>query len=200
MQVLLAVVTNDSCSLGFAVSMLRLQVALATAPDVQVTIELVSSLAEAVELANTHTKFDALVAIRSTIGFPAAFVMRGLVTGPFVAGVYPLPRLDWDRVVAKKDDASEDMRFKGNVYNIDPAAAKRVAAQLAGYMSAPSAELGAVVLHREALRALADKPLGTDDDVCRAWGKDVLVDLDAQCSNFGPVEFTGCVGLRTVLR
>lgn len=200
MQVLLAIVTEDTCCLSFAVSMLRLQVAMGQAPNVQMTIEMVRTLQEAVDLAKKQPHIDALVAIRSTIGFPASFVLRALVSGPFVSGVYPLPRVDWERVVAKKDDTNEEMRFKGNVYNIDPAQAKRLPKLDAGYMIVPKAELGAVVLKREAIEALADKPVMSDEALCKVWGKDILVDLDAQCSNFGPVDFLGCVGLRAVLR
>jgi hypothetical protein len=36
--------------------------------------------------------------------------------------------------------------------------------------------------------------------VCALWGKDVYADLDATCTSFGPVGYTGCVGLRKTLR
>lgn len=199
MRVLLAIVTTDTCTLGFAVSMMRLQVALGTAPALHATIECVPDLHAAIQMAHKGG-FDAVAAIRSHMGFPAGFVLRGLVAGPFVAGVYPLPCIDWDRVVAKQDDPSEEMQFKGNVYSVDAAKATRPKKAPPGYLAVREAELGAVVLAKEAIEQLKEVARVPDAEVCGAWGKDILVDLDNQCTNFGPVEFTGCVGLRSVLR
>lgn len=206
MRVLVAAVTRGTtmgCSLGFTVSMMRLQVALLSAPNMQVEVNIVSSLKKAIELAAADDKFDAVVAIGSNVAFPAAFVLRALVApSSFVAGIYPLPSIDWDRITARvtaKGSDAEEMRFKGNTYNIDPSTAKQAGA--AGYLSVTSAGLDAVVLKKEAFTALAaSKTARDDDELCRAWGKDILADLDNQCSTMGPVEFTGCVGLRTVLR
>lgn len=199
MRVLLAIITTPSagCSLGFAVSMLRLQMALVSAPNMQAVVHVAPTIREAISAAIEDGSFDAVVAVSAALGFPASFVLRGLVApSPFVAGVYPLPAIDWDRVVSRASDPSEKTRFKGNRYNIDAAAATP-APSAPGYLAVKSADLGAVVLKREAFEAVA----GADDaGMCEAWGKDILVDLDAQCTNMGPVDFTGCVGYRTVLR
>lgn len=193
MRVLLSGVTNGTSSLGFGVSMLRLQTALLSAPGLQVTLSMAPSLPDAVTRASEGT-FDALVAISSSVAFPPSFVLRGLVAPePFVAGVHPLPAIDWDRVVAKAGVPGEDMRFKGMQYNVDPAGAKPSAAP--GYMAVPSAGLRAVVLRSEAIQALVGKT-GTDEELCTSWGKDILVDMDNQCAITGPLEFTGCVGFR----
>lgn len=202
MRVLLTIITTPSagCSLGFAVSMLRLQMALVTAPNMQAVVHVASSIREAIAAAVEDGKFDAVVAVSATLGFPAAFVLRGLVApSPFVAGIYPLPSIDWDRVVSRAADAAENTKFKGNTYNIDPASAKP-AASAPGYLAVKHAGLGAVVLKKEAFEALAGSAAKVDDDLCEAWGKDILVDLDGQCTNMGPVDFTGCVGYRTVIR
>lgn len=202
MRVLLAIIATSStgCSLGFAVSMLRLQMALVTAPNMQAVVHVAPSIREAIAAAMEDGSFDAVVAVSATLGFPASFVLRGLVApGPFVAGIYPLPTIDWDRVVSRAADTNETTKFKGNAYNIDAAAAKP-ATSAPGYLTVKRAGLGAVVLKKEAFEALAGSGAKDDDDLCEAWGKDILVDLDAQCTNMGPMDFTGCVGYRTVLR
>lgn len=200
MRVLLCAVTNGSCCLGFAVSMLRLQTALVTAPGLHVTVTSAKSLPEALARAREDA-CDALVCIATAVAFPASFVLRGLVAPrPFVAGVYPLPTIDWKRVANRAADPGEEMRFKGCVYNVEASTAKPSTAP--GYMTVSRAGLRAVVLKREAIDALEGKvgDGASDDDVCAAWGQDILIDMDSQCAITGPAEFTGCVGFRTVLR
>lgn len=204
MRVLLAVVTSDSCSIGFAVSMMRLQTAIQSAPNVHATLELVPSLHAAIQLAAAPPApgtepFDTVVAVTSHLSFPASFVLRALAAAPaFITGIYPLPWLDWERVRSKaRDTTGEDLAFRGNVYNVDAAAARHAGN---GYLAVPCAKLGAAVLKREAIDALKDVAVLTDEALCEAWGKDIYADIDHQCSNFGAVEFTGCVGHRTVIR
>ena len=208
MKVLLAIVNTPgsgaTSSLGFAVSMLRLQTVMQGSPTpLQAVLEVVPSLRAAVDLVAGDASFQTLVAISSHLAFSSTFVLRALASGkPFVAGVYPLPVLDWDRVKSKSE-SSERPEFRGNVYNVDAANAKSVGG---GYMEVPAAgvEPGAVVLAREAVDAVAAKVKAgecvADADVPVAWGGPVFVDVDQQCANFGPVEFFGCVGARTVLR
>lgn len=201
MRVLLAIVTTPAagCSLGFAVSMLRLQMALVAAPNMQAVVHVSPSIRDAISVAVDDGKFDAVVAVAANVGFSTTFVLRGLVApSPFVVGIHPLPAIDWDRVVARAADDKEHTRFKGNAYNIDPALVKPSSA--AGYLEVPSAGLGAVVLKREAFEALAEASCSADDDLCGAWGRGVLADMDNQCTIMGPMDFTGCVGFRTVLR
>ena len=202
MRVLLAVIAaggvTGSCSLGFAVSMLRLQAALLAdaRSGVQAVLQVLPGLREAAAAARDGT-FDALVAVSPLVAFPTTFVTRALATrAPFVTGVYPLPRLDWDRVKARADDTREAMRFKGNSYNVEAAGA--VPTEHAGYVAVKAASLGAVVLRAEAVEALAACTGSSDQDLCKAWGKDILADLDQPCATVGPIEFTGCVGLRAV--
>lgn len=192
------------CSVGFAVSMLRLQTAMRGSPvPLSAVLEIVPSLRAAIELAAKDETYRALVAISGFIAFPPSFVLRALSSGkPFVAGVYPLPRIDWDRVKAKAHSKSkESMEFRGNVYNIDAANAQHVGG---GFMEVPHGDVepGAVVLTREAIVAVSKcVPLPvTDAGVPAAWGQAIAVDVDAPCSTFGPVEFFGCVGTRSVLR
>lgn len=201
MRLLLAIVSAEQCSLGFTISILKTVNLLVR--EAQVNVEIVSTIQEAVALAHSVEGIDAMVAIRSGLSFSPEFVTRGLKAGPFVAGVYPLPTIDWGRVAAQKGPASEQLRFKGNTYNLDPAGCRQRGAP-PGYLAVDNVELGAVVLGKAAIKALADKAsckgLVTDTQLCRAWGKDILVDMDHQCTNFGPHEFTGCVGMRATLR
>lgn len=202
MRVLLAVVADGptgSSSVGFAVSMLRLQTALLASKGIDAVVKIQPSIKAAAREARDG--YDALVAVSPLVEFPAAFVMRALATpAPFVAGVYPLPRVNWDRVKARASDATEATRFKGNVYNVDAASARPAAE--AGYLAVRSAGLGAAVLKGEAIGALAacEAAAPTDEELCAAWGRDILVDLYNQCATTGPLEFSGCVGLRAVLR
>lgn len=200
MRVLLAIVSTDQCSLGFTVSILKTVNLLIR--EAQVNVEVVSSVHEAVTLAHSIKGLDALVAIRSSLSFSPEFVMNGLKTGPFVAGVYPLPTIDWGRVAAQKGPAQEELRFKGNTYNLDPTGCTQKGAP-PGYLVVDKVELGAVILGQAAITALADtacRASVTDAQLCEAWGKDILVDMGHQCTNFGPHEFTGCVGMRATLR
>ncbi len=200
MRVLLAIVSTDQCSLGFTVSILKTVNLLVR--EAQVNVEVVRSVQEAVTLAHGIEGLDALVAIRSSLTFCPEFVMHGLKAGPFVAGVYPLPTIDWGRVAAQKGPGQEELRFKGNTYNLDPSGCRQRGAP-PGYLAVDTVELGAVVLGKAAIKALADKACRasvTDAQLCKAWGKDILVDMDHQCTNFGPHEFTGCVGMRATLR
>lgn len=193
MRVILAVVTDTgTCSLGFVASMVRLQAALMTVPQLSAAVCVVGSVAEAAALAAREGNFDAVVALTSTVTFPVALVTRALVApAHFVCGVYPLPSgIDWQRVQTATD---EEARFRGNTYSIDPAAARVVGR---GYAEVDRAGLGAAVLHRPAFQAVAAAGCRTDDDVCAAWGRPILADLDHPCAAMGPVEFSGCAARR----
>lgn len=202
MRVLLVLVSNGQCSLGNAASHMQLHSALCDAPDVHVTIHVAASMREAVEAALKGSEageaFDALVAVKGHIAFPVSFVLRGLVAPfPFVVGVHPLPRLNWERIAAKATDPTraEELRFAGNTYNVDPARAKVLPN---GYMEVGAVEeIGAAVLKREALLAVA---ASSEHDLCKAWGKEVHADMESPCASTGALEFVGCVGARAVLR
>lgn len=197
MRVLLVAITDGQCSLEFAVSMLQLQVATRSTPQVELHVGIASSLRDALDaVAKAPGEIDALVALQSDITFPASFVLQGLAApSPFVVGVFPLPTIDWDRVVSKAGSRAEELRFAGNVYNVDASLGKPAAN---GYMEVPRAKLGAVVLRGPALKALAESAACTDEALCAAWGKGVHADLNNPCALTGPCAFSGCVGARAV--
>lgn len=202
MRVLLAVVSpRGTATVGFAISLLRLQSALQTAPNMKTVIEMAPSVHDALKAAvAAEEPYDAVVAIKSHLSFPSSFVLRGLVSpAQFVTAVHPLPVIDWERVKAKAGGTSEATRFTGNVYNIDPKAFKLVP-DAHGFVEVPHGELGGVVLKGEAIAAVAASAGGSDKELCGAWSGKIHADLDSQCALTGSVEFTGCVGMRSVVR
>lgn len=193
MKVLLAIVSTDGAAgVHFAVGLLRLQTALQVSPTpMEVAIAPVPSICAAVKLAAEDAAFDAVVAIRSTIAFSEAFVLRALAgSHPFVSAVFPLPTVDWARVRSKAG-SSESPASRGNTYNVDAATARIVAG---GYAVVRAAAPGAYVLRREAIEAL--RGCDSDAQLCRAWGRDIHADLDSQCATSGPMEYVGCIGTR----
>lgn len=199
MRVLLAVVAEGGvCSLGFVASMVRLQSALMSVAGLAAAVCVVGGVAEAAHVAVREGGFDAVVALSSNLTVPVPLVTQALMApGKFVCGVYPLPvGLDWARVERGGDDG-EDARFRGNAYSIDPAAATVLSDS--GYAQVDRALLGAAILHRPAFEAVAAKcPDGaaSDEQVCAAWGRPILVDLEHQCAAMGPLEFAGCAARR----
>ena len=195
MRVLLCVIDAlGTCTQGLAISLLRLQTALSHAPNIVVSVHAAPSLPEAARDARAQG-FDALVAVEHNISFPASFVVRALVSpSPFVAGIYPLPTLDWARVASTPHECAEELRFRGNVYNLDPAQARRAPD---GYIVVRQARLGAVVLKGDALETVAGQPTTSEHQaLCAAWGQDIHADLDNPCQSSGLMEFMGCIGRR----
>lgn len=196
MRVLFVTVApSGQCSLGYAIGVLNFQMSVRAAPHLTVDLDVAPSLQAAIAKARSGT-YDALVAIHSNIAFSPSLVLRGLTNAecPFVVGVYPHPSIDWKRVTLDRGSAGEDLKFKGNTYNLDPTQARMVRG---GYLATKYADLGVVVLRDD---ALANVSGSTDKDVCASWGRDIYADLDNPCSLTGQVEFTGCVGMRSILR
>lgn len=194
MRVLLAIVDAQQsamCGISFAVSMLRLQSALNTVPHIQATIAPAPTLREAARFAVAEG-FDAVVAVEASVGFPVPFVLTSLLAPhEFVTGIYPLPLMNWDRVASAR--SAEDVRFKGNTYNVDLIGATTT---VDGFLRVQRAALGAVVLKRDAIAALAACPTDSHEDLCAAWGKGIFGNLENPCNNTGSIEFAGCVGAR----
>ena len=190
-------VAPGQVSISFATSMLHLQSELcASALGSDVHVERVGSVAQAVALARERD-FDALAWMSAHLSFPAKLVTRALAgPHPFVAGVHPLPTLDWGAVTID-ETGREELRFKGNTYNVDVSdldEGARVDAD--GYTAVRRAGLGIAVLKREAIEAVAHARPTSDEAVCAAWGREVAVDLAHPCAISGNLEFAGCVGLR----
>jgi hypothetical protein len=194
----------EHSALFFAESLMRLQNALASLPGLGVDYIVVPDLKGALSIARERKQADALVFLHPTIGFPEQFVLRALGNpeAKFVAGIFPEPTIDWDRVVRTVRDggAGEEPRFAGCVYNVDPEKAQPVPGN--GHLSVTNIPLGAAVLKRDVLDAidyLVDDSLPvTDSMVCDAWAHhgQIWADLDSPCSKFGSLGFSGCIGAR----
>lgn len=209
MHVLIAIVSpTEHSTLMFASSMRDLQNTLMLLHDMHITICVVKNLQMALRAARdkqSREPLDALVAIDSTVGFPVSFVVRALnVPAPFVAGIYPLPMVDWDRVQerATKPGNREETKYTGCVYNLDPS--KAVMAPH-GYVRVHRIELKAVVLKKTALEALLGlvdaKEVPDNDAVCDTWCRagpenNIWADLECQCANFGMFPYNGTIGER----
>lgn len=222
-KVVLAVVTTtDDISLACTTSLLRLQ-QLAARRNVALDVHVVGSFLEAL---NTHEHGDFVVAMDAACGVPPEFVF-GLLDSkdhPVIAGVYPLAKVDWDRVGRVLADplATEPLSHAGNVYNVTPSPGPG----LHRYVPIKDvSELRVLGVSSAILAAMAGPHLSyTDSDgndktlfayesvldgayqnpwqtFARLLGSTPIVaDLEAPCVFAAPAQFAGCVGMRSVLR
>ena len=217
--IVLAIVTAaDEISLACTTSLLRLQQMAARRGDVLLDVHIVPTFLEAL---NTYARGDYLAVLDANIGAPPEFVFGVLEPGvdaKLIAGVYPLPRVDWERVskTAKDPAATEPLSHAGNVYNVTPGAAT-----LAHRYVPVTAltELRALIVDCRVLQRMAGpdisyvdggatKFLFTHDSVwensrqneyqtfARKSGETVVADLEAPCVLAAPAQFAGCVGMR----
>lgn len=220
-RLLLAVITDKrpEASLGFAVSLLKFQVAIAHT-TLHTDLHHFDTVDDALNAFATseHTH---LFVVGSTIAFDAELVLRALEAGhPFVAGLYPLPGYDWERVkqaAASAPDAHADadrLRLLATTHNLE------VSDDAAEYGAVCGVrELGVFVISRDVVDALtASAPRhesgwllfapgvheGTYESaerrLLRMWNGPVKADLARLCGSFGAVEFAGTISARTVVR
>lgn len=216
-RVVLAIITHcDELSLVCTTSLLRLQQQAARRDDVSLDVHLVPTLLEAL---NTYDKGDYVFVLDGNIGVSPDFLFQAIASKhPVVAGVYPLPQVDWERVerVLRDDTATEPLNYAGNVYNLTPAPRG-----MAAYVSVKDVkELKVMCLKSSVLEKLAgpetsyDKGhLFTHDSVsfdklqneyqtlARKIGLEhIVADLERPCTCAGPAQFAGCVGMRGSVR
>lgn len=216
--------TRPDVSLMAAVSMVRLQAYLMASPEpVKADMHFVPTLNDALNVVHSTAEgpdAGALV-FDGTMGFAAEFAMRAMRTDvPVLAGTYPLPVIDWNRVSTQP--AGEDPDKWGLVYNVQPAAGAQPDAN--GYLRVePSAHLGLLWLRAGVLRDIAARHpeivaaaggkcafalegvyggahVSAGRRLLDLYGGPVLADPRAGASSSGPTEFGGCVGSRQVLR
>lgn len=214
----IAIVTEgEELSLTCTTSLLRLQQQAAQQGHA-LTVDLVPSFLEA--LNSTAQDADYLFIFDSNVGVPPEFVF-GVLQGTHeaVAGVYPLPRIDWARItrVLADDAATEPIAHAGNVYNLTPATGHR----LQRYVPVKEvSELRVLALSFALLESIegdsytdetGDKKLYTRDTVVdgkflnkyQTFARKVpslVVDLEAPCNLNAPAMFAGCVGYRGYVR
>jgi hypothetical protein len=217
-RVVLAIITHcDELSLVCTTSLLRLQQQAARRGDLTLDVHLVPTLLDAL---NTYDKGDFVFVLDGTIGVSPDFVFQAIASGKdAVAGVYPLPHVDWERVerVLRDDSATESLKYAGNVYNLTPAPGRGMTA----YANVKDVkELKVMCLKSSVLEKLAGPDtsydtghLFTHDSVyfdtlhnqyqtlARKIGlENIVADLEHPCMCAGPAQFAGCVGMRGSVR
>ena len=119
--------TEDVC-LQCATSLLRLQQSAARRADVHLNVHIVSSLLEALNLSVPSPATDGaagrwLVIVDGSAGFPDEFIYQAITSAhDMVLGVYPLAKVDWERVntCLTDEEHTEPTSHTGNVYNLTP--------------------------------------------------------------------------------
>lgn len=202
-----------------AVSLLRMQTMLMTSADpIRADMHFVSTLDDALNCLRANKDAVGALMVEGGIGFDPSFGLEAMKSGmPLVAGVYPLPVVDWERV--KTQPANEVPQHWGNVYNVKPAGSPGPN----GYLPVTDAALGVVWVSADVVRSIESRHPeivtadGSSAAFARAgvyagvrreaherfldlWAGPVYADPNRQCSSSGPAEFGGCVGARTVLR
>lgn len=227
--VMLAVVSpTKEVSIACQTSLLRLQGAAAQRADLRLEITLEASFNDAL---NAPTAADWVVVVDWCTGFPPEFVFGLLESAAagagLVAGVYPLPTVDWERVGrvlgvggGAARASREPIAHAGNVYNV-------VLENTFEGRYAPVAEareLGVLAVAKDVLEAVAspaisytapdgktrylyahasvfEDALQTDHQTfVRRAARPLLADTACPCSLSGPAQFAGSASHRTRLR
>ena len=217
-RVVLAIIThNEEISLVCTTSLLRLQQLAARRDDILLDVHLVPTFLDAL---NTYDKGDFVFVLDGNIGMSPDFLFQAIASEhQVVAGVYPLPHVDWERVerVLRDDSSTEPLNHAGNVYNLTPSPGRGLTA----YAKVKDVkELKVLCVKSSVLENLAgpetsyDKGhLFTHDSVffdklqneyqtlARKIGlENIMADLERPCTCAGPAQFTGCVGMRGSVR
>lgn len=123
--VVLAIVANDDVTLQCTSCLMQLQQEAVARQVCVLDLHVVTTFLDAL---NLYDKGQYLVIMDGKCGVPPEFVF-GFVTGNHaaVAGVYPLPVIDWDKVAVAvslaahtSNPPTESVQHAGNVYNVMP--------------------------------------------------------------------------------
>lgn len=215
----LCVITNGrpDATLSCAVSLLRVQNALMTGQQkIRADMHFVQGFDDALQTLRAHPTAQGMLVVDTSMGFNAEFPLRAMASGlPVVVASYPLPGVDWERV--KRQPENEDPQFWGNVYSCKPSGRFGPS----GYAHVTEARLGVAWISKQVVSDIAARhpELVAEDGVMFAtegvyggtrrtgdqrfldlYGGDVWADLERPSVSTGPMEFAGCVGVRSVLR
>lgn len=222
---LICVVTNgrQDASLTCASTLLRLQMMMMTASEpTKSDVHFVATTDDALNILWRHPTAFGAVLLDAACGVDPEFV-KGAMSSELsvVVAPYALPGINWERV--KKAPKSELPQYWGNTYSV------KVSGKPGnnGYVHVEDARLGVAWVHRHAVQAavvrhpeivgtsgengekraafavegvMDGRRLTADQHFLAVYGGDVYADVDHAATSSGPVEFGGCVGLRTVLR
>jgi hypothetical protein len=215
----IAIVTeNEELSLACTTNLLRLQQQAAQRGNV-LTVNLVPTFLDALN-SESHDA-DYLFVIDSNAGVPPEFVF-GVLDGTHdaVAGVYPLPKIDWARItrVLADETSTEPIAHAGNVYNVVPVAGH----SLQRYVPVRDVrELRVLAISFALLQSIegdefvddagVTKKLYTRESVVKERFLNkyqtlarkvptLVADLESPCNLSAPAMFAGCVGYRGYVR
>lgn len=188
---------KDAC-LTFTTALLRLQMSLLRI-DVQAVIEFSADERAVLENFAARSDDDQLIVLDTMIGFSPEMVIRMIENddrATVVVGVYPLPQIDWDAIHEKIQKCSEvdeaALQNMGLTFNVRLAAGSQAADD--GYAEVAEVRVPPRV-YRISRRELAGRTAWSWNDPSR-----IVADVKHQCSSFGPLDYVGCVGLRSVIR
>jgi len=214
-RIILAVVTpTEDVSLQCTTSLLRLQQSAASKTDVSLDFHIVSTLLEAL---NLYTKGDVLLVVDGQCSVSSEFVFGGL-DKPCVLGIYPLAKVDWERVAKTVtiEGSQEPPGHTGNVYNVVPQAST-----MSRYVLLQQVlEAKVLMIKTEEIQKIVgphtqydqNKHLLCHDSVFEGIHQNqyqtflrklqcpVVGDLQEQCTLSGSAQFAGCVGMRGFVR
>lgn len=193
---------KDAC-LTFATALLRLQMNLLRI-DVQAVIEFSADERAVLENFAARSDDDQLIVLDTMIGFSPEMVIRMIENddrAAVVVGVYPLPQIDWDAVHEKIQQCPSSeidetaLQNMGLTFNVALAARPQTADD--GYAEVVEVRVPPRV-YRISRRELAGRNAWSWNDPSRTTP--IVADVAHQCSSFGPLDYVGCVGLRSVIR
>lgn len=190
---------KDAC-LTFTTALLRLQMSLLRL-DVRAVIEFSADERAVLENFATQSDDDQLIVLDTMIGFSPEMVARMIENddrAAIVVGIYPLPRIDWDTIHEKLQQSSEvdetALKNMGLTFNVGLAAGP---AGDDGYAEVAEVRVPPRV-YRISRRELVGRDAWSWNDPSRTTP--IVADVAHQCSSFGPLDYVGCVGLRSVIR
>jgi len=192
---------NDA-NLAFVTGFLRLQSQLLATKGVTVSITFANDLNVVIDSFHKQKdQFDQLICIDTMLGFNHELVLRMIQSEhDMIFGVYPLPKLFWDNVKSTVDGrregssiTGEDIKNAALVFNveIDHAGSEEYALVRA----VRDGEIGIFKMTRRVVEETL-KPF----DPVHGWKGPVYADVKYPCTSFGPVDYVGCVGYRSLIR
>jgi len=187
---------KDAC-LTFATALLRLQMGLLRL-DVQAVIEFSADERAVLENFAARSDDDQLIVLDTMIGFSPEMVIRMIESddrAAVVVGVYPLPQIDWDAIRSGGGDDETALQNMGLTFNVrladgSPPTDDDGYAEVAEILVPPRA-------YRISRREIAGRTAWSWNE---PRASPIVADVKHQCSSFGPLDYVGCVGLRTVIR
>lgn len=188
---------NDA-NLAFVTSFLRLQALLLTTSGVTVSITFAHDVNAVIGDFKKQNAFDQLICIDTMLGFNNELILRMIQSEhEVIFGAYPLPKLFWDEVkktlVKGSEVTGEDIKNSAMVFNVEISAD-----QGDGYAQVRAVRDGEIGIFKLTKRVVEETP--TPFDPVLGWKGPVYADTKYPCTSFGPVDYIGCVGYRSLIR